>query len=139
MPSARPNRPGSGWSAPTRAGCVWRGPPGAPAPRRPARAVAASQLVQCSLNGSDPYWGRVWSELGASGVDLDPGLVDIAYSGIVVCRDGVAAPRDDGALERVMAQRHLTIECDLKLGHESATVLTTDLSYGYIDENRRTS
>ena len=107
--------------------------------RRAARAVAASQLVQCSLNGSDPYWGRVWSELGASGVDLDPGLVDIAYSGIVVCRDGVAAPHDDGALERVMAQRHLTIECDLKLGHESATVLTTDLSYGYIDENRRTS
>ena len=29
-----------------------------------ARGVANSQLVQCSLNGADPYWGRVLSELG---------------------------------------------------------------------------
>ena len=31
--------------------------------RRAARTVAASQLVQCSLYGQDPYWGRVLSEL----------------------------------------------------------------------------
>ncbi len=107
--------------------------------RRAARAVAASQLVQCSLNGADPYWGRVWSELGASGVDLDPIRVDIAYGGVVVCRDGVAAPHDTQALESVMAAPSVTIECDLKLGDATATVLTTDLSYAYIDENRRTS
>ena len=37
-----------------------------------ARGVANSQLVQCSLNGADPYWGRILSELGASGALLDP-------------------------------------------------------------------
>ncbi len=58
--------------------------------RTAARAVANSQLVQCSLNGGDAYWGRVLSELGASGVYLDPEGVDIAYNGITVCRDGVA-------------------------------------------------
>ena len=58
--------------------------------RMAARGVANSQLVQCSLNGDDPYWGRVLSELGASGAFLDPERVDISYSGVTVCRDGIA-------------------------------------------------
>ena len=43
-------------------------------PRRAARRArsASSQLVQCSLYGEDPYWGRVLSELGASGACFDP-------------------------------------------------------------------
>jgi glutamate N-acetyltransferase/amino-acid N-acetyltransferase len=104
-----------------------------------ARAVANSQLVQCSLNGGDPYWGRVLSELGASGAHLDPERVDIAYDGIRVCHGGVAAVHDGDAVEGVMAQRELTIRCDLHEGHGEAVVLTTDLSHAYIDENRRTS
>lgn len=107
--------------------------------RLAARAVAGSQLVQCSLNGSDPYWGRVLSELGASGAHLDPERVTIAYNGITVCRDGVACAHDAGALVREMAGREITIACDLGAAHGTATVLTTDLSHAYIDENRRTS
>ena len=42
-------------------------------------------------------------------------------------------------LDGCAAQRDLVIECDLKLGEGTATVLTTDLSHAYIDENRRTS
>ena len=74
----------------------------APTPRRSiaARAVASSQLVQCSLYGSDPYWGRVLSELGASGALFDPEQVDIAYSGVTVCRDGIAARARRGRARR---------------------------------------
>jgi glutamate N-acetyltransferase/amino-acid N-acetyltransferase len=107
--------------------------------RQAARAVAGSQLVQCSLNGADPYWGRVISELGASGVPLAPDSIDIAYNDVVVCRDSVAAAHDAEALGAVMAGRDIEIRCDLKLGMGEATVLTTDLSHAYIDENRRTS
>ncbi|HEY7134682.1 MAG TPA: bifunctional glutamate N-acetyltransferase/amino-acid acetyltransferase ArgJ [Acidimicrobiia bacterium] len=118
---------------------VVRGAAGVADARRAARAVAASQLVQCSLNGSDPYWGRVLSELGVSGADLDPEQVDIAYNGVVVCREGIAAAHDADALAKEMAGRHITIECDLRRGDATATMLTTDLSHAYIDENRRTS
>jgi glutamate N-acetyltransferase/amino-acid N-acetyltransferase len=104
-----------------------------------ARAVANSQLVQCSLNGEDAYWGRVLSELGASGAHIDPERVDIAYNDVTVCRDGVACAHDAGALARVMAGHDIDITCDLRLAHGEATVLTTDLSHAYIDENRRTS
>jgi len=107
--------------------------------RRAARGVAASQLVQCSLNGGDPYWGRVLSELGASGATFDPERAEIAYNGITVCRDGIAADHDGAALERAMSGREIEITCDLHEGTAEATVLFTDLSHAYIDENRGTS
>jgi glutamate N-acetyltransferase/amino-acid N-acetyltransferase len=107
--------------------------------RRAARAVAGSQLVQCSLNGEDPYWGRVLSELGASGAFVDPDRVAIAYNGVTVCRDGVAASHDSAAVAAAMAEREIVIDCDLGLGRGEATVTFTDLSHAYIDENRGTS
>jgi glutamate N-acetyltransferase/amino-acid N-acetyltransferase len=107
--------------------------------RRAARAVAASQLVQCSLYGEDPYWGRVLSELGASGAFLDPERVDIAYNGITVCRHGVAASHDETALRASMTRRDIEIVCDLHAGRGEATVRFTDLTHAYIDENMGTS
>ena len=107
--------------------------------RLAARQVANSQLVQCSLNGGDPYWGRVLSELGASGASFDPEGVDISYGDVTVCRDGVAVDHDRAKLEAVMASEHVVIRCDLHEGDGSAEMTTTDLSHAYIDENRRTS
>jgi len=107
--------------------------------RQAARAVAASQLVQCSLYGADPYWGRVLSELGASGISFDPERVDISYNGITVCRDGVEALHDERGIEEVMAGREILITCDLRQGIGRATVRFTDLTHAYIDENMGTS
>ncbi|MDQ3944112.1 MAG: bifunctional glutamate N-acetyltransferase/amino-acid acetyltransferase ArgJ, partial [Actinomycetota bacterium] len=107
--------------------------------RRAARAVAESQLVKCSLFGGDPYWGRILSELGASGSYLEPDRVDIAYSGVTVCMGGEAAPHDGDALAKVMAGRDIDVTCDLRLGLGEATVATVDLTPAYIDENMRTS
>lgn len=107
--------------------------------RRAARAVAQSQLVKCSLFGGDPYWGRVLSELGASGSHLEPDRVDIAYNGITVCVGGVAAPHDAAALAGTMQSREIAVTCDLRLGLGEATVTTVDLTPAYIEENMRTS
>ena len=107
--------------------------------RLAARGVAGSQLVQCSLYGADPYWGRVLSELGASGAVFDPERVDIAYNGIAVCRDGVAAPHDADALAAAMGQRDIEITCDLHAGPNHTAVRFTDLTHAYVDENRGTS
>jgi glutamate N-acetyltransferase/amino-acid N-acetyltransferase len=104
-----------------------------------ARAIAASQLVQCSLYGADPYWGRVLSEIGASGAFCDPERIDIAYEGVTVCRDGIACEHDARALTDAMNGGDLTVHSELHLGHGEATVLTTDLSPAYIAENMRTS
>jgi glutamate N-acetyltransferase/amino-acid N-acetyltransferase len=106
---------------------------------RAARKVAESQLVKCSFFGEDPYWGRVVSELGSAGVSFDPDVVEVAYGGTVVCAGGVAAPHDAGAVRAHLAERNVEVRADLGLGRGEATVLTNDLTPGYIDENRRTS
>jgi glutamate N-acetyltransferase/amino-acid N-acetyltransferase len=109
--------------------------------QRAARQVAGSQLVQCSFNGEDPYWGRVLSELGASGAEFDPEQVTISYGGVVACHDGIEArdPAVADALVAVMAADEIELVCDLHAGDASARMLFTDLSHAYIDENRTTS
>ncbi|HEX5365313.1 MAG TPA: bifunctional glutamate N-acetyltransferase/amino-acid acetyltransferase ArgJ [Acidimicrobiales bacterium] len=107
--------------------------------RRAARQVAESQLVKCSWFGCDPYWGRVASELGTAGVALDPGALTIAYGGTVVSRACVGVDHDAGAVAAHMAGEHLELTCDLGVGSAAGRVLTNDLTYGYIDENRGTS
>jgi glutamate N-acetyltransferase/amino-acid N-acetyltransferase len=107
--------------------------------RLAARQVASSQLVQCSLYGKDPYWGRIISELGVSGAVFDPEHVTIAYEGVVVCERGIAAAHDAAAVTKAMEQRDLTISCDLHHGNGEATMLFTDLTHAYVDENMGTS
>lgn len=106
---------------------------------RAARQVASSLLVKCSLNGADPYWGRVVSELGSAGVDFDLERVSVSYGGVEVCKAGMAHGHDEAAVAAHMAGRYVEISCDLGLGQGRGAALTTDLGYGYIDENRTTS
>lgn len=105
-----------------------------------ARGITKSQLVQCSLYGGDPYWGRIISECGASGAYFDPEAVSISYQGITNCRNGIPAIHDTAKLMELMQQRDIEIVVDLGTGgHGNHTMLTTDLAPGYIAENMRTS
>ena len=57
-----------------------------------------------------------------------------------MCRGGVAAPGlDEAKLAAQMQEREIEVVADLGLGPGAATILTNDLSHGYIDENMRTS
>jgi glutamate N-acetyltransferase/amino-acid N-acetyltransferase len=107
--------------------------------RRAARKVAESQLVQCSLYGSDPYWGRIISELGSSGAAFDPDRVSISYGPVELCRGGVACAHDPLALRSAVGSREVDITADLGLGDGTAVMTFTDLTPEYIAENMRTS
>jgi glutamate N-acetyltransferase/amino-acid N-acetyltransferase len=106
---------------------------------RGARQVADSLLVKCSLNGEDAYWGRVASDLGSAGIGFDMDRLAISYGGVTVCRDGIAAEHDGGAVSEHMAGSMIDIHCDLGLADGTGVVMGVDLGYGYIDENRTTS
>ncbi len=104
-----------------------------------ARKVADSNLCKCSWYGNDPYWGRILSELGTAGVELDEDTVSIAYGGTVVSRGLEGVTHDHAAVTTHMEGRELEITCDLGVGTASAWILTNDLTHAYIDENRGTS
>ncbi|HSK25911.1 MAG TPA: bifunctional glutamate N-acetyltransferase/amino-acid acetyltransferase ArgJ [Jiangellales bacterium] len=96
------------------------------------RAVARSNLVKCAVFGRDPNWGRVLAAVGTTAADFDPLRVDVSINGVAVCRDSaVGEPR-----ELVdMSERTVRVRVDLKVGPESATVWTNDLTHAYVHEN----
>jgi len=106
---------------------------------RAARALATSLLVKCSFYGSDPYWGRVLSDLGTAGVALDVDAVTIAYAGHVVSRGLSPVPHAAAAVQAAVASPAFALACDLGVGTASAWILTNDLSHAYVDENMGTS
>ncbi|OLF10016.1 bifunctional ornithine acetyltransferase/N-acetylglutamate synthase [Actinophytocola xinjiangensis] len=97
-----------------------------------ARAVAGDNLCKTAFFGSDPNWGRIAMAVGNAPVDFDPADLDITLNGVPVCRAGTAG--EDRA-KADLSGRDVTVEIDLHAGEGVGTVLTTDLSHGYVEEN----
>lgn len=100
-----------------------------------AKTIAESPLVKTALFGKDANWGRVAAAAGRSGVAFDQSDLAIDFLGIPVCRGGTAVPfSEEEALERFEADE-VTIDVDLGVGEEQATVWTCDFSYDYVRIN----
>ncbi|HEY2724040.1 MAG TPA: bifunctional glutamate N-acetyltransferase/amino-acid acetyltransferase ArgJ [Pseudonocardiaceae bacterium] len=97
-----------------------------------ARAVARDSLVKTAFFGSDPNWGRIAAAVGATSATVQADLLDIWINGVQLCAAGAAAG-DRAAAD--LSGRDVTVEVDLRLGDGEATVLTTDLSHAYVEEN----
>jgi glutamate N-acetyltransferase/amino-acid N-acetyltransferase len=96
------------------------------------RAIARSNLLKCALFGNDPNWGRVLAAIGTTDAEFDPHRIDVSLNGVQVCRGGaIGEPRNTVDL----SGRDVQIAVDLYAGEKTATILTTDLSHGYVDEN----
>ncbi|MEC3958696.1 bifunctional glutamate N-acetyltransferase/amino-acid acetyltransferase ArgJ [Nocardia sp. CDC153] len=97
-----------------------------------ARAIARDSLVKTAFFGSDPNWGRVLAALGIAPISLEQDLVSVSFNGSPVCVNGFGAP---GAREVDLSGPDIQVVADLGLGDGEATVRTTDLSHGYVEEN----
>ncbi|MFT7838018.1 bifunctional glutamate N-acetyltransferase/amino-acid acetyltransferase ArgJ [Saccharothrix sp. BKS2] len=97
-----------------------------------AKTVAEDNLVKTALFGSDPNWGRVAMAVGRSRATVDQHKLGITMNGATLFADGhKAADRSEADLSGVDVE----ILVELNLGDGAATVLTTDLSHGYVEEN----
>ena len=96
------------------------------------RAIARNNLLKCALFGNDPNWGRVLAAIGTTGAAFEPDRLDVSINGVDVCCGGAAgAPRELVDL----SGRAVHIGVQLHAGESRATVWTTDLSHGYVEEN----
>jgi glutamate N-acetyltransferase/amino-acid N-acetyltransferase len=103
---------------------------------RIARSIANSPLVKTAIAGSDPNWGRILSAAGNAGVVFDPEKADIHMQGVLVCRQGLAAPFAEAGLKRKLD----AAECEIRFhiggrGKGAARFWTCDLTEGYIHIN----
>jgi len=97
-----------------------------------ARVVARDSLVKTALFGSDPNWGRVLAAVGMAPVTLDAERISVSFNGSPVCVDGTGAP---GARDVDLSGADIDVIIDLGVGTEQASIRTTDLSHGYVEEN----
>ena len=97
-----------------------------------ARAVARSNLFKCAIFGRDPNWGRVLAAIGTTSAAFDPADLDVSLNGVAVC---VASGLGDSATLVDLTERHVSVDVDLKVGTEQATVWTNDLTHAYVHEN----
>jgi glutamate N-acetyltransferase/amino-acid N-acetyltransferase len=70
--------------------------------------------------------------IGNAPTAFDPQLLDITLNGAVVCKAGETGV--DRA-EADLSGKQIEVLIDLHAGTGSATVLTTDLSHAYVEEN----
>jgi glutamate N-acetyltransferase/amino-acid N-acetyltransferase len=97
-----------------------------------ARAIARDSLVKTALFGSDPNWGRIAAAVGASEAQVDPESLSVTANGVLLC-EAATAVGDRSKAD--LSGPEITVEVDLGLGDGRATVLTTDLSHAYVEEN----
>ncbi|MBY6367865.1 bifunctional glutamate N-acetyltransferase/amino-acid acetyltransferase ArgJ [Rhodococcoides corynebacterioides] len=97
-----------------------------------ARVIARDSLVKTALFGSDPNWGRVLAAVGTAPVDMKPDRISVSFQGRPVCVDGMGAP---GAREVDLSATDIAVDVHLGVGDAAASIRTTDLSHGYVEEN----
>jgi glutamate N-acetyltransferase/amino-acid N-acetyltransferase len=112
------------------------GAPSDGAAQKIARAIANSPLVKTAIAGSDPNWGRILSAAGNAGVPFDPRKADIHMQGVLVCRQGLAAPFSEADLKRELGAPECVIRFRISgKGKGAARFWTCDLTEGYIRIN----
>nr|WP_258174969.1 bifunctional glutamate N-acetyltransferase/amino-acid acetyltransferase ArgJ [Actinopolyspora mortivallis] len=99
---------------------------------RIARVVAEDNLVGTALFGSDPNWGRIAMAVGRALADTDAEAMEIALNGVTLYSAGVPVAEREVV---DLSGREVEIVIDLRSGPHEATVYTTDLSHGYVEEN----
>ena len=97
-----------------------------------AKVVAEDNLCKTAFFASDPNWGRIAMAVGNAPTAFDPSLLDITLNGAAIC---VAGGKGVDRSEADLSGLEIDIVIDLHAGSASATVLTTDLSHAYVEEN----
>lgn len=99
------------------------------------KRIAQSVLIKASFFGSDPYWGRIAAEIGASALNIEPKKVEIFYGNHLVFKNLAPVKVEEKLVNSYMAKKEIEVICDLHAGRHSVTILTTDLGFNYIKEN----
>ena len=104
-----------------------------------SKSVISSTLTKAAMFGADANWGRILCAMGYSGVDFDPGTVNIAFESnagrVAVCEAGRGLPFDENKAKKVLTEHDITIDVSLNAGTSECTCWGCDITYDYIKIN----
>lgn len=103
--------------------------------RMVAKKIVGSSLVKTAMFGQDPNWGRIIAAIGASGVNINPDIIDISLNGITVMSAGAPIDFDAQQMSEQLAQHDIDIAIDLHDGTATGQAWGSDLTYGYVKIN----
>ncbi len=103
--------------------------------RKVAYAIANSNLVKTAFYGKDPNWGRIIAAIGAAGVPVPAGSVELFFDDLLLYRKGSGVAVGVERLESVMAQDQVKVTVKLGMGRKSARIFCSDLSFDYVRIN----
>ncbi len=107
---------------------------------RAAKAIGNSNLVKTAFFGEDPNWGRILAAIGYCGIDVDPLLPDLFFSGakgkkLQLVAAGTPLKYDEHEAHLMLTARKVGVVVDLHIGNGHAVVWASDLSYDYVKIN----
>jgi glutamate N-acetyltransferase/amino-acid N-acetyltransferase len=101
-----------------------------------ADSVANSNLLKSALHGGDPNWGRVYSSIGATQLDLDSERITITLDGYTVYDPSESIRSVPEELKQSMRDgTDHSVTVNLGDGSGSARRLTCDLTEEYVRIN----
>ena len=96
------------------------------------RAIARNNLFKTAIFGNDPNWGRILAAIGTTSAAFDPYDIDVSMNSVLISAKGMPAA-DRSKVD--LSGREVVIEIDLHSGEQTATVVTSDLTHAYVEEN----
>lgn len=109
------------------------------AARKLARSVISSNLTKAAIFGADANWGRVLCAMGYSGVDFDTTKVKISFSNelgeVTVAEDGKFIVFNETLASKILSEKDIFINIEIKEGEFEATAWGCDLTYDYVKIN----
>ena len=100
------------------------------------RSVANSLLVKSAWFGADPNWGRIIDAAGYARTGIDFGKIDLYYGDVPAIIKGEPQHSNKELWKKVVSAKEFEITLALNLGKCSESILTTDLTTGYVEFNK---
>jgi len=102
-----------------------------------SRRVAFSPLVKTMLAGADPNIGRVAAAVGSSTARFDPQRLEIYLGKVRVVARGIALTAQNSVARKLLLRPEVSLLINLHAGNASSSMLTCDLTEGYVKINAR--
>jgi glutamate N-acetyltransferase/amino-acid N-acetyltransferase len=104
-----------------------------------SKSVITSNLVKTAFFGEDANWGRILAAMGYSGAIFNPTKVSIkfhnGFHSINLMQNGTPIQFDEELALKILKEKEITVELQLKEGNGEAIAWGCDLSYDYVKIN----